>query len=158
MDISNTDNGIRMIETARDLKTMNNFVKKGHQLLFKKVVPSDEIRTKYSVWQHKQTKEVKVLHDFREEFDKEIEDLYESVIPWTFHYPYAFELPFAAYLIPKDLAIGEIVFLMDIIEDIKSRVWNQGDSFRLQYGNAIWNGSDFEIQFNPDKDTSFSVG
>lgn len=30
-----------------------------------------------------------------------------TAIDWTYYYPYNFESPFAAYLIPKDLHVGE---------------------------------------------------
>lgn len=58
---------------------------------------------------------------------------------------YEYEIPFAAYLIPKDLEIGEHVFLDDIIEDYIGSEWNQGDKYRLDFGDAIWTGEKFEI-------------
>jgi len=64
----------------------------------------------------------------------------------------------AAYLIPKDIQIGERVFIEDLIEDYVGASWNQGDTFRLESCDAIWNGKDLEIQYNPQIDFSKFVG
>lgn len=72
-------------------------------------------------------------------------DEYETIIDWSFYYPYHFESPYAAYLIPEDIEIGEKVFLDDLIEDIVAGSWNQGNAWRLEYTEAIWDGKDFKI-------------
>jgi hypothetical protein len=55
-------------------------------------------------------------------------------------------------LIPKDIKIGERVFVKDLIENFVGQTWNQGNSWRLKSCEAIWNGEELEIQFNPEKD------
>ena len=66
----------------------------------------------------------------------------------------AFSSPFAAYLIPKDVKKGERVLLEDYI----GASWNQGDTFRLESCEAIWNGRALEIQYDPRVNRSGFVG
>jgi hypothetical protein len=153
----NMDN-IRIVKTARDKKSINEAASKGLQPLLKKVVPSSEIRSKYAVIQNKMTGEITVTNDYRIFHNlKENPDL-ETVIDWTEYYPHNFASPFAAYLIPKNIQIGERVFIEDLIEDYVGVTWNQGDTFRLESCDAIWNGKDLEIQYNPQIDFSKFVG
>ena len=56
---------------------------------------------------------------------------------------------------PKDIHVGEKVYLEDLIEDIIGSSWNQGDTYRLDGSEAIWNGSDFEIQFKEENRSNF---
>ena len=41
---------------------------------------------------------------------------------------------------------------METIENFVGQTWNQGNSWRLKSCEAIWNGEELEIQFNPEKD------
>lgn len=149
---------IRIVKTARDKNSINEAASKGLQPLLKKVVPSSEIRSKYAVIQNKMTGEIEVIGDYRIFHNlKENPDLV-TVIDWTEYYPHNFASPFAAYLIPKDIQIGERVFIEDLIEDYVGASWNQGDTFRLESCDAIWNGKDLEIQYNPQIDFSNFVG
>lgn len=74
-----------------------------------------------------------------------------TAIDWTYYYPYHFESPFAAYLVPKDLQIGETVFLEDLIEDVIGGSWNQGDKRRLTSCKAVWDGKEFVLQHYPSE-------
>lgn len=156
MESSNTvsNNDLRVIKTARDIESINAAVKAGFRPLVKKVLPSKKIKNKYSVIQNKTTGEITVVGDYRHSIDT---DEYEIVVNWTFFYPYKFESPFAAYLVPKDIRIGEIVMLEDLIEDIVGTKWNQGDTYRLESCRAIWNGSDLEI-IDSSESLNFMVG
>ncbi|PZX55535.1 hypothetical protein [Algoriphagus chordae] len=60
-----TDTGLRIIYTGRDEQQINDAVQSGFYPLMKKVTPSPEIFTKYSVFQHKDTGKVLVSGDFR---------------------------------------------------------------------------------------------
>jgi len=140
--------GIRIIKTARDKKSINEGAKKGYMPLVKKVESSEDIRSKFSVIQNKKTGEIEVLSDYRMDRSS-INDGFETVIDWTFYYPYQFKSPFAAYLLPIDIQIGERVLIEDLIEDFIGSKWNQGDTYRLQSCEAIWNGQDLEIQYDP---------
>ena len=148
---------LRQIKTARTLEEINDAAKKGFWPLVRKVEPSKEIRTKFKLIQHKQTGELKLLGDFREDFNlKEAE--YQTVMDWTFYYPHCFPAPFAAYLIPDDIHVGETVFIQDLIEDHVESKWNQGDSFRMKSCRAVWNGRDLILQLPPDRAYNTLVG
>ncbi|TFV94479.1 hypothetical protein E4S40_10685 [Algoriphagus kandeliae] len=110
----------------------------------KKVSPSPEIKSKFKVFQHKLTHEIIIVHDYRSE--RLFKD-YNVVIEWTDYYPYTQLNPFAAYLIPHDLEIGERVFISDVIEDLVGSRWNQGDVFRLETCEAIWTGNDLLLDY-----------
>ena len=137
---------LRVIKTARDEQSINQAVEEGFFPLIKPVLPSNEIRSKYAVFQNPETGEIRVTGDLRA---RNREPGFEEVIGFTFYYPHSFPSPFAAYLLPADLKVGERVYLEDIIEDIVGRRWNQGDTYRLNAYEAIWNGEGFEIQFQP---------
>ncbi len=115
----------------------------------KPVEPSKEIRSKFAVFQNRKTGEIEVIGDYRAHSRKWPREDAELAIDFTFCYPHSFPSPFAAYLIPKDLAKGEHVLLEDLIEDFVAQRWNQGDAWRLKSCEAIWTGSDFEILYDP---------
>lgn len=139
---------LRVIKTARSEKAINKAARNGFFPLIKKVDPSNEIRSKYAVIQNKKTGEIVVIGDYRSNITNE--KVEEFVIDFTYYYPYNFKSPFAAYLIPVDLKVGEHVYLEDLIEDYIGESWNQGDTYRLEGCEAIWNGKDFDIQYDPE--------
>lgn len=171
---NNNAEKLRVIKTARNKESINLAAKDGFVPLLKKVEPSDQIRSKYSIVQNKRSGEIEIITDFRDNeysrkttsiverfkdlVDSKEHDLYEKVIDWTYYYPHNFTSPFAAYLIPDDIQIGERVFIEDLIEDYVGASWNQGDTYRLESCVAIWNGSDLEIQYNPTENRSDFVG
>ena len=138
----------RTIKTARSEVAINLAAKRGYWPLVKKVVPSEEIKTKFAILQHEKTGEIKVLGDYRSREGNG----YKMIIDFTWYYLHHFKSPFAAYLIPKNLKKGEKVFLEDLIEDYVGWCWNQGDAYRLESSEAIWNGTDFEILKKQDED------
>jgi len=157
-DRNENSKGLRVIKTARDKNSINKAAKNGLKPLIKKVEPSDEIRSKYSLIQNKKTGEIEIICDYRMGFHSNDNEEFETVIDWTDYYPHRFKSPFAAYLIPKDIIIGERVFIEDLIEDYIGASWNQGDTYRLENCEAIWNGSDLEIQYDPRANRSDFVG
>ena len=126
--------------------------------LIKKVEPSHKIRSKYSVVQNKKTGVIEIIGDYRGSMYTGEQSDFETVIDWTFYYPYNFKSPFAAYLIPKDIKIGEKVFIEDLIEDYVGASWNQGDTYRLESCEAIWNGTELEILYNPERNQRRFIG
>jgi hypothetical protein len=128
----------------------------GYFPLIKPVFPSDEIRRKIKIVQNKKTGIISLLRDYRANLAEGGE--HNTVMDWTYYYPYNFRSPFAAYLIPKDLKIGERVFIKDLIQDFPGLSWNQGDTFRLKSCEAKWNGEDLIIDFDPDVSTTRVVG
>lgn len=135
----------RIIKTARDMDSINLAARNGFIPLIKKVEPSNDIRLRYSVLQNKKTKEIDVIGDVRSNMFNEYEG-YNTVIDWTFYYPYHFKSPFAAYLIPSDIKKGERVFIEDLIEDLIDGIHN-GDRWRLESCEAVWNGKELEIDY-----------
>jgi len=139
----------RVIRTARDAASINEAARAGFRPLVKTVEPSDDIRTKFAVLQDRTTGEIEVICDYRDLHDPE---RYERVIDWTYYYPDTFPSPFAAYLVPPDIEVGEEVLLDDLIEDHVGMRWNQGDNYRLGSCRAIWTGTDFELILDPTDD------
>lgn len=157
-DINKNSKELRVIKTARDKDSINEAAKNGLKPLLKKVEPSDKISSKYSVIQNKKTGEIEIIADVRHVDRSKNNTEFVTVIDWTFYYPHNFKSPFAAYLIPKDIVIGERVFVEDLIEDYIGASWNQGDTYRLESCEAIWNGSFLEIQYDPKENRSDFIG
>ena len=164
--------GLRVIKTARDEFSINEAVKSGFKPLIKKVVPSDKICSKYAVIQNRKTGEVHVVSDYRSNRysgqnifgdyrsnrNSDHNSDFVTVIDWTFYYPYRFNSPFAAYLIPSDIIIGERVFIEDLIEDYIGASWGQGDTYRLDSCEAIWNGEELIVQYDPRTNRTDFIG
>lgn len=149
---------LRVIKTARDKESINKAAQNGYWPLVKKVEPSEKIRSKYSVVQNKKTGEIETIGDYRMIIRNDENNEYETVIDWTYYYPYNFRSPFAAYLVPKDIKKGERVFIEDLIEDYIGASWNQGDTYRLGSCEAIWNGVEFEIQYDSATNRTKFIG
>jgi len=137
-------NGLRVIRTARTKWAINRAVRNGYMPLIKKVEPSKKINSKFAIIRNKISGEIKVITDYRFSVGSE----FEMVLDWTFYYPHYFKSPFAAYLIPSDIQIGERVYINDLIEDIVGGSWNQGDTYRLTSSEAVWDGTDLLIEFD----------
>jgi hypothetical protein len=151
--VNETPPQLPVIKTARDLDAINQAVKEGFIPIFQKVEPDPKIRTKYAVFRNRNTGEYVRMGDFRY-----IGPEFETVIGFTYYYPYQFESPFAAYLVPKDLAPGTRVLLEDVIEDLVGATWNQGSVYRLESCQAIWDGKDIVIDYQPGRDRRDFVG
>ncbi len=149
---------LRIIETARNKDSINEAAKNGFRLIIKKVEPSSQIRSKYSVLQNRQTGEIKVFNKFQDRLDFDAFLDYKTIIDWTFYYPYNFESPYAAYLIPPDIKKGQIVMVEDVIEDIVEYISAEGIGHRLQKCEAIWNGKDLILQLEKDDYRDVIVG
>jgi hypothetical protein len=141
---------LRIIETARNKDSINEAAKNGFRLIIKKVEASSLIRSKYSVVQHKKTREIEVIKEFQDRLDFDANPDYKTIIDWTFYYPYNFESPYAAYLIPPDVKKGQRVMVEDVIEDIVEYISAEGIGHRLQKCEAIWNGKDLILQLEKD--------
>jgi len=153
MEMDKPTSGLPVIKTARDLDAINEAVREGYIPIFRKVEPDPKIRTKYAVVRDTSTGEYRVLGDYRIKRSSD-----ETVIDWTFHYLYKFNNPFAAYLVPKDLPSGTRVMLEDLIEDLVGATWTQGDVYRLHSCQAIWDGKDIVIDYQPERDTAEMLG
>ncbi|MGO9073937.1 MAG: hypothetical protein ACLQEI_07220 [Terriglobales bacterium] len=141
---------LRVIKTARSERAINEAADAGFFPLVKTLEPSPKIRSKFAIFQDKQTGRIQVSGDMRFQPVDFQDGHYECVVDFTFYYPNHFESPFAAYLIPKDIAVGEMVILEDLIDDYVGGRWSQGDTWRLKSCEAIWNGKEFEVQATDD--------
>ena len=149
---------LRVIKTARTKEAINLAASAGFWPLVKPVIPSAKIKRKFSVLQNKASGEIEVINDFRAGSIRADGSKLEAVIGFKFYYPHQFESPYAAYLIPPDLQAGEKVFLEDLIEDLVGGKWNQGDTFRLESCEAVWDGSDLIVQFEEKEDMAIVCG
>lgn len=156
---SKTSGELRVIKTARSLEDINVAIEDGFHTVVKKVEPNlAKIKSKYAVVKNKSTGKIEVLGDMRSAGSKLMNKEYELVIDWTDYYPYSFESPFAAYMVPKDIEIGEHVILEDLIEDFVGSEWNGRHFYRLDSCEAVWNGKDFDILYDEGKDISIIMG
>jgi len=139
---------IRIIQTARSEEAINLAAQDGFMVLLKKIEDNPEIRSKIGVFQDKESQRVEFTSDYR---------YYEGeeAIGFFYYDPNERVLPVAAYLVPKDIQVGEIVYIPDLIENIVASKWNQGDACRKKSARATWNGEDFDIVQEPIR---FSVG
>lgn len=143
-------NGLRIIKTARNFyeTDINSLIDSGYITLIKKLEPLPDLFIETYIFQHKQTKKIKILGEDRRgwyRFDESEHKLLEKII----YYPYEFENPYAAYLIPPDIQLNEKVFISDLIEDyIGEMHW---ENYRLKSCEAIWNGKNLDILYDPNK-------
>ena len=148
---------MRVIRTARDLESINAAVEQGFFPLVKKVEPSDKIKSKFSIIQHRTTGEIIEINDRRMAFNRRRDKEYKLIIDWTFFYPMRFKCPYAAYLIPKDIQRGERVIVEDVIQDIVGSRWSQGDTYRLNSCEAVWNGKDLKLKYDHLADGEYNA-
>lgn len=146
---------LRVIKTARTKEAINKAARAGFRPLLRPVKPSKKIHSKFCVWQNQVSGEIDVVSDFRLHH---IDETWKLVIDWTDYYPHSFPEPFAAYLIPPDIQKGERVLLKDLIEDFIGMTWNQGDNYRLESCEAVWNGCDLKIDYKPAKNQLMVIG
>lgn len=143
----NNDRNLRVIKTARNERDINAAVAKGFRPLIKLVIPSPEIKSKFAILQDKRTGKIEVINDFRAPSYNKPKTL-DIAIDFTFYYPYQFENPYAAYLIPGNIKESEHVWIEDLIEDIICSSWNQGDKYRLRSSEGTWAAGDLKINFD----------
>lgn len=132
----------RVIKTARTETEINKAVELGYKPLIKEVVPSEKIGVMYSLEKNLKTGKVTLLQDSWEIYSHR--DDTERVIDQVYYYPYQFPSPFAAYLVPPDIAVGEKVILEDLIEDIVG-ARHKMHTYRLESAEAMWNGEKFIV-------------
>ena len=159
--------GLRVIKTARTLDEINEGVREGYTPLIQQIFPSSIIKVnirlkkdlttgQYKVerngWGRRispknkdlTTEQHKISHKIRRKIRggknrKHIDNTNEKVYEY---YPYKFPSPFAAYLVPSDIEVGERVVLEDLIEDYQGRRY-QSDVYRLSNAEAKWDGEEF---------------
>lgn len=48
--------------------------------------------------------------------------------------------------------------MKDLIEDFIGMSWNQGDTYRLESCEAVWDGSDLKIKYSPSRERQEVIG
>lgn len=144
----------RRIATARGQDAINQAVKDGFWPLVKRVKPSRRIHSWMKVYQNTETGEVFSIGDLRYPLEAPWREI---IKPFGF-YPGPVHPYIAAYLIPPDLKVGERVFLTDLIEDRVAAQGGQGHSLRLDAAYAVWDGQNFKIEWDENKDASYWIG
>jgi len=139
---------LRMIKTARSEEQMNLAAQDGFMVLVLEVKDNPEICSKIGVFQDKESQRVEFTGDYRCEVEAE-------EIGFFWYDPDRPVFPVAAYIVPKDIEVGEQVYIPDLIENIIASKWNQGDAYRRRSATAIWNGEGFDIEPEP---ISYAVG
>ena len=134
------EGGLRRVYTSRNLDDIVRNSGVEFWPVIKRVEPSPEIGQKLMVCQNSETGRVWISGDYRMPCEPP-----GVALDWFRYNPTAYKGPVAAYMAPQDLQVDERVLLVDLIEDIVGTEWNQGDSYRLQSAEAVWNGSDFVI-------------
>jgi len=137
--------GLPVIKTARSLPAMADAQARGYRLVIRRNEQCGGIGSKYIVFQHNTTGELWWSGDFRNSRPDDGEEAEWRLVADWFHHRPDQPFPLAAYLVPQGLKAGQRVLLEDLIEDVGSEYWNQGDSRRLLSSAAVWRGDDFEL-------------
>ncbi|MCW3095882.1 MAG: hypothetical protein JWL77_1500 [Chthonomonadaceae bacterium] len=133
----------RVIKTAQTVRAINKGVRKGYRPLIKPVKPDPRIFCFLHIFQNPSTGMIDTSHD-----ERDCPDGMKN-IKMMQYYPYHFPNPFAAYLLPPDLAVGETVWLEDLIEDVPED-HQHVCRHRVDAAAAIWTGSDFDILYRSE--------
>ncbi len=138
----------KIIKTARSLQEINDAVEAGYTPLIEKVIPSPLVSITKKLVRDPETGKIKIVQyggwgslpiETSYAMDKNVIDTYTY-----YPYPYSSSFPFAAYLLPNDLKIGDNVILEDLIVDFVGAQLNS-ISYRLESIEAIWDGEEFKM-------------
>ena len=145
--IKKDNSDLPTIRSAFGENEINEAVSKGNIPLVKWVHQNNHrLRMKTIVYQHEETGEVYVTHDYRDNpKDSQFKKVLEKI-----HYPHRRTSPVGAYLVPKDLKVGERVYLEEVLDDLIGEVYNQGDFSRLKGCTAVFLGFDkgFALEYD----------
>jgi hypothetical protein len=138
----------RHIVTSGDLISMSEGAQAG---LIPIVVPRRQHPSLYITshyYQHSQSKEVRLFNNT--EVDEGFFPLFDLR-----HYPYTYQSRVAAYMIPKDIRVGEVVLLEDLIEDFIGSVRHFAK--RLASAPAIWDGTRMVVLYSREHDVKVDM-
>ena len=140
-------NGLRVIETVNSEKALKKATKKGFLTLVREIEHPKAIYSKFAIAIADDGLIRVSVVPYEDDSGKGKLNLLKN---WTYKHPYSAKHCFGAYLIPKDIEVGERVFIEKLIEDYVDSFFyaNLGNTigYRLESCEAIWNGSDLEIQ------------
>ncbi|GAD89588.1 hypothetical protein VHA01S_023_00020 [Vibrio halioticoli NBRC 102217] len=134
---TNRDN-LLVINTARDVESINRAVKLGYKVIIKPTVYDECFGEKVIIKQDEDSGEYII-----QSYDLRSLDAYtnlSSTLQANLN-----SSPFAAYLIPKDLPKNTKVFMPDLIEHTVADKW-QGNEYRKKSSEGIWDGEEIIIE------------
>lgn len=127
---------MRSIRTAHYFQAINEAAIAGNDLKIYKVDHSDYENFDFCIYQNLDTLALELVSD------KEVANKYASnsnyklLLDWNKYYPFIPKTPILAYVLPKDLTVGEEVLLEEVITETGIGEKNKA---------AKWNGSEFEL-------------
>lgn len=143
----------RIVRTGRTIDDINAAARAGFQPLVQFLRPSPDVHFSVAIFQNHATGEIQELSFDLREWPSD-----GKLVAGGAYYPYHFPSPFAAYLLPRDLVVGEEVWLDDLIEDLVAARGSNGFRPRLSAAPAVWNGRGFDILFDPVQDAECWIG
>jgi hypothetical protein len=151
------------IATGRSEGEINKAIGNGFVPVFRDVTPCSELNKRFRILQNRSNKEIFVdKGNPNRGWKRGIDDaeLWEVIVPWQEYYPHHFDSPYAAYLIPRGLEVGQKVVLNDVIEDyyVGDRPFGRtGLTNRCGSLEAVWNGRDLEIDYDPSLHVTYVI-
>ena len=143
----------RIIRTARGVQAINKAISKGFWPLVRVLKAAPHIQDQVIFYQHRESGEIHAVNylnanDFNPETCRFDPAIYRKSA-WLKFSPIDTSAIVAAYLLPADLRVGEMVKLNNLIEHIVGLRGPQSQVRRLLFANAIWRGDHFEILVPP---------
>ena len=135
---------LRKIRTVRSLFMINLAAKFGYYPLID-VDRNEQKPVKMKILQNIKTGKIRVLEGHEISTNRTYTE--EKTIYWKY-YPQENKSLFAAYLIPKNIKIGERVFVKDLINNHFVSFPKNGNKYGTNSCEAIWNGNDLIFDFN----------
>jgi len=140
-------NDLRIIKTAWTID--NDF-----DLHFVDYNQNPQVNRKLLVFKEKDTGKISFHSDYRLLIKSG--DILIKIYDGNF--PLKTILPFAAYILPKDIKINEYVVIAHVIEDLVEGYWNQGDTVLLTMCMARWTGDKFIYDYDPKQTKKEFIG
>ncbi|CAM4146217.1 hypothetical protein [Vibrio neonatus] len=131
-------NDLLVINTARDIESINRAVKQGYKAIIKSTTYSECFGQRVHIKQDENTGEYIIRG-----YDLRSPEAY--MLPWSTLQANLNSSPFAAYLIPRDLPKNTKVFIPDLIEHTVADKW-QGNKYRKTSSEGIWDGEEIIIE------------
>lgn len=132
-------NDLRVIKIAWTEDEMNEALDNDFDLHFIDYHQNPQVNRKLLVVKENDTGRIRCCSDFRVLMKGD----HTLIKTYYGNFPLKTTLPFAAYILPKDIKKNEYVVIEDVIEDLIEGYWNQGDTVLLTMCMARWTGDKF---------------
>jgi len=139
-----TDHGLREVKTARSLASLNQAVADGMKIQVVALEANADLARSMHLVEHKDGTYAEVV-DYRQVIMRSNQVKPMASYGSFAQYRYHFNNPWAAYLIPSDIKVGEQVFVWDVIQDRVGTRQNHGGSLRQGQAIATWTGEVLDI-------------